>query len=94
MNVGEVLTRAVESGADADRTLDILTSYQLRIRTFREAHAVQAARLRPMTRALGLGFGDRACLAQGLLSERPILTADLDWARLDPTLGVDIRLIR
>jgi PIN domain nuclease of toxin-antitoxin system len=94
VNVGEVLTRAVEGGADADRTLQILLSYQLRIRPFTETHAVQAARLRPITKALGLGFGDRACLAQGLLSERPVLTADLDWGRLDPIPGLDIRLIR
>lgn len=92
VNVGEVLTRAVEGGADPGETLRILETYQFRTRAFREAHAIEAARLRPATKPFGLGFGDRACLVQGMFSAKPILTGDRDWIKLD--LGLDIRLIR
>jgi len=96
INVGEVLAKAVEQGGDVDVVQAILRSYGFRTRAFREAHARQSALLRPVTKQLGLGFGDRACLVQGMFSERPILTADRDWLKLDldPMLGIDIRLIR
>lgn len=49
-----------------------------------------------LTKAFGLGFGDRACLVQGMFSGMPILTGDQDWMKLDldPALCIDIRLIR
>ncbi len=96
VNVCEVLTKAVEQGADVDIVQQTLTTYGFRTRAFRDAHARQSALLRPMTKAFGLGFGDRACLVQGMFSGRPILTADRDWLKLDldPALGIDVRLIR
>lgn len=92
VNWCEVLTKTAEQGGDVDKVERVLASYRLRVRTFGEAHAVAVAKLRPVTRDLGLGLGDRACLVQGRMSEMPILTADRKWAKLD--LGFDIRLIR
>lgn len=92
INYCEVLTKSVEQGGDLDEVERIVRTYLLRIRAFREGHALEVARLRPLTRHLGLGLGDRACLVQGKFSDMPILTADTKWARLD--LGIDIRLIR
>jgi PIN domain nuclease of toxin-antitoxin system len=57
-----------------------------------ELLARRIAELRPLTRALGLSLGDRACLALGRRLGLTILTADRDWMDLD--LGLDIRLIR
>lgn len=96
VNVCEVLTKAVEQGADVDVVQRTLDSYGFRTRAFRDAHARHSALLRPMTKAFGLGFGDRACLVQGMFSGMPILTGDQDWMKLDldPALGIDIRLIR
>ncbi|PVE58862.1 hypothetical protein DC429_00070 [Arthrobacter sp. TPD3018] len=95
-NVCEVLTKAVEHGADVDVVQRTLDSYGFRTRAFRDAHARQSALLRPLTKPLGLGFGDRACLMQGIFSGMPILTGDQDWMKLDldPALGIDVRLIR
>lgn len=92
VNYCEVLTKSVEQGGDLDEVERIVRTFMLRIRAFREAHALEVARLRPLTRHLGLGLGDRACLAQGKFSDVPILTADTKWARLD--LGIAVRLIR
>jgi ribonuclease VapC len=96
INVCEVLTKAAEQGGDVDSVQQILDSFGFRTRAFREGHALQSARLRPLTKRFGLGFGDRACLVQGMFSGRPILTGDRDWKKihLDPALGIDIRLIR
>lgn len=92
VNLCEVLTKTVESGGDAQGVNRIIGSYGTRIRAFDEAHAIEAARLRPLTMHLGLSLGDRACLAQGKLSDRPILTADRRMA--EARVGLDIRLIR
>ncbi len=96
INVCEVLTKAAEQGADVDIVQRTLDSYGFRTRAFRDAHSRQSALLRPLTKAFGLGFGDRACLVQGMFSGMPILTGDQDWLKLnlDPALGIDIRLIR
>lgn len=92
INVGEVLAKAAERGADPDAVQVILDSYMFRVRAFRSAHAIAAAKLRPLTKHLGLGFGDRACLVQAAFSDLPVLTGDHLWAELK--LGLDIRLIR
>lgn len=96
INVCEVLTKAVEQGGDVDHVQRALDGYHFRTRAFRDEHVRQVALLRPATKRLGLGFGDRACLVQGMFSRRPILTGDREWLKLDldPALGIDIRLIR
>lgn len=92
INLCEVFTKTAEAGGDIDATGAIVIAYGVRVRAFQEAHAVEAARLRPLTANLGLSLGDRACLAQGLVSMLPVLTADRQMAKVD--IGVDIRLIR
>jgi PIN domain nuclease of toxin-antitoxin system len=92
VNLCEVMTKTVESGGDPERVEAIITSYGVRIRAFREAHALKTATLRPLTQHLGLSLGDRACLAQGYFSNLPILTSDRRLAQAD--VGLDIRMIR
>lgn len=92
VNLAEVFTRFAESGASADEIASDIPRYGVRIRAFREAHAIEVARLRPLTKHLGLSMGDRACLAQGKFSQLPILTADGGMAQAE--VGLDIRMIR
>ncbi len=67
----------------------------LAVEPFTLADAVGAAALVPATRAAGLSFGDRACLALGRRLHGPVLTADRNWARLDArATGVEIRMLR
>ena len=92
VNLCEVFTKTAEAGGDIDAADAIVIAYGVRVRAFREAHAMETARLRPLTAHLGLSLGDRACLAQGLMSVIPVLTADRQMAKAD--IGVDVRLIR
>lgn len=97
VNLAETLTRLVEMGATATeaagriRRLGIL-GRKLKVMPLNRSDASEIARLRPLTRHLGLSLGDRACLALGLRLGLPVLTADRTWARLN--LGVAIQLIR
>ena len=59
---------------------------------FDTAHAVLSGSYRPVTRSLGLGLGDRACLATANLLGCPALTADRAWGTLD--IGVEVVCIR
>ncbi|OJY52419.1 MULTISPECIES: type II toxin-antitoxin system VapC family toxin [unclassified Sphingomonas] len=92
VNLCEVVARLSEGGADPGAVYGIAISYGVRVQAFREAHAIEVARLRPLTRHLGLSLGDRTCLAQGRFSALPILTADARMASAD--IGLDIRMIR
>ena len=51
-----------------------------------------AAALWTLTRAAGLSFGDRSCLALASRLGVPVLTTDRAWAKVD--VGVPIELIR
>jgi len=92
VNLCEVLTKTADGGGDLDATNAIILSWGIRIRSFREGHALEVARLRPLTAHLGLSLGDRACLAQGAFSVMPVLTSDRRMAQAD--VGVAIQLIR
>lgn len=92
VNLAEVYTKLVEQGVPLSAAERNMARFQFCIGDFGEVHALKVAELRPLTRHLGLSFGDRACLAHGHFSKSPILTADKDWSKLD--LGLDIRQIR
>jgi ribonuclease VapC len=55
--------------------------------------AYNAALLKNETKHKGLSFGDRACIALGIMMRIPIYTADKAWADLS-ILGAKIILIR
>jgi len=97
VNWAEVLSKMSDFGADAGEVSASLsrmgiTAAALRIAPFDEQLAGQAARLRPVTRSLGLSLGDRACLALGHSLGLPVLTADR--SRQSLRIGVKIRVIR
>jgi ribonuclease VapC len=51
-----------------------------------------AVQLWPQTKAFGLSFGDRACLALAIDQKAIALTSGRVWANVQ--IGVDIQLIR
>jgi ribonuclease VapC len=59
---------------------------------FTREDALEVARLRALTRAYGLSFGDRACLALARRLGLPALTAERAWAELD--LGIPVEVLR
>lgn len=92
VNLAKMYTKVVERGGATQDVDAFVASRPIRVRAFRENHAVSVATLRPATRHRGLSFGDRACLALAKAIDLPVLTADTKWVDLD--LGIDIRLIR
>src|SRR5687767_10588696 len=68
VNLAEVLSGAADRGADPSQLAAELARCRLldgaiSIEPFVMADAIEAARLRPLTRHAGLALGDRACLA-------------------------------
>jgi ribonuclease VapC len=99
VNWAEVLSKTAEEGGDPEllegrlEGLGIL-GQTLEVMRFTREEALTVARLRPLTKALGLSLGDRACLALARRLSLPALTADRSWGELSDSLGVRPRLIR
>ncbi len=96
VNLSEVLAKLAEHGQPAVVALGSIheaAEGALQIEPFTEDDAAQAADLRPRSKAQGLSFGDRACLALATRFAVPALTADRDWQKL-PDVGVAVKLIR
>lgn len=92
VNLSEVVARLSDLGYSTSFIADGLVDLDLEVLPFDRAQADRAGLLRPITRQLGLSFGDRACLALAAQLGRPAITADKAWAKLD--IGIPIELIR
>jgi PIN domain nuclease of toxin-antitoxin system len=97
VNLAETLSTLAVRGADPADVVSALTDRGLLdgaivVEPFTTADAIEAARLRPLTRDAGLSLADRGCLALAHRLSTPVLTADRAWAELE--LDVDVRPIR
>jgi ribonuclease VapC len=92
VNLSEALMRGAEKGASLREMQELLATQRVQLIEFDEFLAVEAARLRPATRHLGLSFADRACIATAMSRGATVVTADRAWATLD--LSCPIELIR
>ena len=92
VNLSEVLARLQEIGMPESDVAGVVARLNLRVVAFDEPQARAAARLRSVTRHIGLSLGDRACLALGDRLGCPVVTADRVWASLD--VGIEIVVIR
>ena len=97
VNLAEVASKLADWGQDPAQWLDRLRSrglfgQALQVLPFTQEDALLVARLRPLTRPLGLSLGDRACLALASRLHLPALTADATWAGL--SVGVAVEVIR
>jgi ribonuclease VapC len=98
VNLAEVLSHAAGRGTDPAGLVEGMTERGLlggaiAVEPFTTADAVEAARLRPLTRDAALSLGDRACLALARRLEAPAVTADLAWAQAGD-LAVELQQIR
>lgn len=94
VNLSECLARGVERGATPEDVLAIVRSLEIRVMPFELEDALAAARLREMTRAAGIGIGDRTCMALGQRLNLPVYTADRRMAVTAEAIGLEARLIR
>jgi PIN domain nuclease of toxin-antitoxin system len=97
VNLAEVFSRVADRGGDpaklaAELTQSGLLDGAITIEPFTVADAIDAARLRPLTRDAGLSLGDRACLALARRLDAPALTADSEWQ--GAAHGVEVQPIR
>lgn len=97
VNLAEVFSRVADRGEDpaklaAELTQSGLLDGAITVEPFTAADAIDAGRLRPLTRDAGLSLGDRACLALARRLDAPALTADTEWQGV--AHGVELRQIR
>ena len=97
VNLAEVFSRVADRGGDpaklaAELTQSGLLDGAITVEPFTAADAIDAGRLRPLTRDAGLSLGDRACLALARRLDAPALTADTDWQGV--AHGVELHPIR
>jgi PIN domain nuclease of toxin-antitoxin system len=95
INWAEALSRMTEDGEEirsAVRRVQTLAAAlgSLKVIPLEEGHAVEAARLRPLTKHLGLSLADRVCLALGRLHRLPVLTTDRAWRSLHISVKIDV----
>ena len=94
INLSEVYATLLDGGMSFELAQQIISPLPVRVRTFRDGHAWQTAKLRPLTRKFGLSLGDRACITTAIFADLPILTSDRRMAEAKDVLGIDIRMIR
>ena len=94
VNLAEVAAHYIRNGTPESAAREILSSLQVAWVEFDEEQAYSTAAMLPASRAYGLSFGDRACLALARRLGLPAVTADRVWATAAAALGVDVTLIR
>lgn len=92
VNYAEVVGKLADAVVPRSQIELALSSLGLRVVPLDEAAACEVGMLRPATRKSGLSLGDRACLALGVASGLPVLTADRAWSQVE--VGAVIEVIR
>ncbi len=92
VNLSEVVAKLDDDGVPELEIQRAIGRLDLEVHAFDAAQAYAAGVLRQKTRALGLSFGDRACLSLAQRLGAVALTADRSWARLE--IGVVVDVIR
>ena len=92
VNLSEVIAKLADAGIPEEDIRQILSNLTLEVIDFNEEQALKAGMLRPNTKSIGLSFGDRACLALGIILNQPVLTTDRLWGSIN--VGVEVRVVR
>lgn len=83
VNLTEVGAKLIEAGMDeASAQIAVSVLGIGKITDLDEELAWETAKLRPLTKKLGLSLGDRACLALAMKLKVPAVTADKEWAKI------------
>lgn len=91
VNFAEVMTKVYERGTTEAAAGQLWRKLSIAVEPVTEELALDAARLRAVTRSLGLSLGDRCCLALARHLDLPLITADRAWKSLK---GFRVTLIR
>ena len=90
VNQTEVLSKLCDKGMSWPDAQKALNKLALLAEPYTADTALEAARLRPLTREHGLSLGDRACLAAARLRQCTVLTGDRDWLFVANAVGLKI----
>ena len=93
VNAGEVAAHLRTNDWSAGQVADVFDDLSIEVVPFDRETALLSGAYRPRTRHLGLGLGDRACLATARRLRIPALTVDRVWERIE-LRGVEIVVIR
>jgi ribonuclease VapC len=94
VNLAEVVSKLAERGMPAERAHARALAVGIRVIAFDSDQARSVGALRPQTKAAGLSFGDRCCLALAKRLDALVLTTDRRWTDVGPAVGVRVRAIR
>ena len=94
VNQTEVLSKLCDKGMSWPDAQKAFSKLALLAEPFTADTALEAARLRPLTREHGLSLGDRACLAAARLRQCAVLTGDRDWLLIAIAVGLEITSFR
>ncbi len=92
VNISEVAAKLLERGVPDEVVMEAIASLHLEVHQFESEDAMATARLRAVTRTLGLSLGDRACLALARRLDLDALTTDRRWS--DLSIGVSVVVVR
>jgi len=92
VNLSEIIAKLADAEIPEEDIRQILSNLNLEVIDFNKEQALKAGMLRPITKSIGLSFGDRACLALGIILNQPVLTTDRLWSSIN--VGVEVRLLR
>lgn len=93
VNLQEVVKELALDGLPRDAVEAIVERLRLDVHSHDEVAAYEAGLLATETRAFGRGLGDRTCMALGMATGLPVLTADREWSRVALN-GLTLELIR
>ena len=93
VNLSEVISVLARSGMPRDIITTTIKSSVTEVIPFLQEEAEFAGHLINDTKKFGLSFGDRACIATGLIHKLEIYTTDQAWGRLKLN-GLKITLAR
>jgi len=92
-NLSETVSKLIQHGVPDDEAEELLKGFDLDVIPVDETIAYETGSLIAITAVHGLSLADQICLATGIVSAKPVLTADRAWAKLDRE-GLEVRLIR
>lgn len=92
VNLAETLTKSIDVGMTLEEARRMVFAFSCEVVPFDGEHAALTASLRTPTRPFGVSLADRACLALGLNTGYPVVTADKQWDALK--VGIKVIQIR
>jgi ribonuclease VapC len=94
VNLAEVASKLIDLGLPPSELHHAIAQFNVDAIDFSQEQAMVSAEIRPITKAIGLSLGDRACIALAKLMNGCAVTADKAWSDIAEPVGVSIIFIR